>query len=295
MSERRVPPSADLPEARVGELHALYREGAAIEPDARLDQRILEAARADLAAHPAKPPRARVPWWKAWLKPVSVVAVAVLGLSLTWQISDQQERDRRQEIDSTEDQPKAPESASPGAAAPPPRLAALANKAQEPAVKQRAPATRSAPAEAPAATAPRAFPAQQESARSTIGAASGSVARPAPEPLPAPPPAAPSEKKNRSVETGEARAKDDGSVRGEAAAPASAPAKLEAARRADTSAAGANALEKSAGETVTPQAWLQQIRELRAAGREAEAAQSLSRFRTRYPDFVLPEDLKAPK
>jgi len=71
--------------------------------------------------------------------------------------------------------------------------------------------------------------------------------------------------------------------------------KREAARRAEPSAAKVDALGKDAAEAVTPQAWLQQIRDLRAAGDEAEAARSLSRFRDRYPDFVLPDDLKALK
>jgi hypothetical protein len=44
-------------------------------------------------------------------------------------------------------------------------------------------------------------------------------------------------------------------------------------------------------DAATPEAWLNRIRELRAAGRGAEAAQSLVRFRARYPDFALPDDL----
>ena len=296
MSERPVPPSADLPESRADELHALYREGAASEPDTLLDKRILAAARAELAAHLAKPSRARAPWWKAWLRPASAVAVAVLGLSVTWQVIDQQERDQRREIDSAHDQPAATDTTRQSLAVPPPQLAAPANKPQAPAVHERAPAGRPAPARAPATAAPRAFPAQEESAKREAGAASGLVAPPAPAPLPTPLEAAPAEKKNRSSDAGDARAKDaDGGLRSEAAAAASAPAKLDAARRADTPAAGANALEKSPAEPATPQAWLQQIRELRAAGHEAKAAQSLSRFRARYPDFVLPDDLKALK
>lgn len=291
MSQRSVPPGDRL-EAAGDELYALYREGATSEPDALLDQRILAAARAELTAHPAKPSRGRAPWWKAWLKPASVMAVAALGLSLTWQVIDQQERDRRQEIGDARDQPKALDRSGPDAAAPPPRLAAPANKPQAPAVNERAPAARPAPAPPPAAIGPRAFPAQEESAKRKDGAVSGLVAPSGPAPLPA----APAEKKNQSSDARDARAKkDDGDARSDAAAPASATAKLEAARRAETSAAGANALEKSAVEAATPQAWLQQIRELRAAGHEAEAAQSLARFRARFPDFALPDDLKALK
>jgi hypothetical protein len=57
-----------------------------------------------------------------------------------------------------------------------------------------------------------------------------------------------------------------------------------------SSAPAAKAL--AAPEAVSPEAWLQRIRDLRAAGRDAEAAQSITRFRQRYPDFPLPADLK---
>jgi hypothetical protein len=40
-----------------------------------------------------------------------------------------------------------------------------------------------------------------------------------------------------------------------------------------------------------PEPWLEEIRRLRAAGREAEAAAELADFRRRYPDFALPPDL----
>ncbi len=57
-----------------------------------------------------------------------------------------------------------------------------------------------------------------------------------------------------------------------------------------SSAPAAKALAER--EAASPEAWLQRIRELRAAGRETEAAQSLARFRQRYPDFPLPTDMK---
>jgi hypothetical protein len=40
----------------------------------------------------------------------------------------------------------------------------------------------------------------------------------------------------------------------------------------------------------TPEAWLEEIRRLRAQGRDAEAAMELAEFRKRHPDFVLPPD-----
>ena len=293
MTQRAVPPPADLPESTVSELHALYRADAVSEPSAVLDHSILAAARADLRAASASSASVPRPWWKAWLRPASVMAVAVLGLSLTWQVIDQQERDRRQEIGSVHDQPDAAAPADQGAVAQPPAAAAPADKALAPAARAAAPADLPARVQAQAAkpavaAEPRAFPAQEEAAKSKAGAASGSVTRETPAPSA---PAMPAEKKNLRSDEGDAREKTD---RSEAANTASggASGKLEARRRADGSAAEADALGKSADEVATPQAWLKQIRDLRTAGREAEAAQSLARFRVRYPDFVLPDDLK---
>ena len=48
-------------------------------------------------------------------------------------------------------------------------------------------------------------------------------------------------------------------------------------------------------DAEAPEDWFKRIRELRAAGRDAEAAQSLARFRLRYPDHVVPGDLVQPK
>ena len=57
-----------------------------------------------------------------------------------------------------------------------------------------------------------------------------------------------------------------------------------------SSAPAAKALTER--DALAPDVWLQGVRDLRAAGRDAEAVQSLARFRQRYPDFPLPADLK---
>lgn len=49
-------------------------------------------------------------------------------------------------------------------------------------------------------------------------------------------------------------------------------------------------LEQKAARS--PEAWLEEIRELRRAGREAEWREALARFRARYPDVPLPADLR---
>jgi hypothetical protein len=42
---------------------------------------------------------------------------------------------------------------------------------------------------------------------------------------------------------------------------------------------------------MTPESWIEHIRELRRTGKSVEAASELKNFRARYPDYVLPPDL----
>ncbi len=49
----------------------------------------------------------------------------------------------------------------------------------------------------------------------------------------------------------------------------------------------------SAADAATPEAWLKLIRDLRDANKLDEARASAKRFKTRHPDFRIPEDLKA--
>jgi len=45
-------------------------------------------------------------------------------------------------------------------------------------------------------------------------------------------------------------------------------------------------------ETRSPQAWLDDIRKLVKEGKSEEAGQEIARFKKRYPDYALPEDLR---
>jgi hypothetical protein len=72
-----------------------------------------------------------------------------------------------------------------------------------------------------------------------------------------------------------------------ALAPAPAPAMAPAGAAA--------AMRESTAKRVAPRpeiVWLDEIRSLRRQGREEEAARRLAEFRTAYPDYPLPEDLK---
>jgi len=181
----------------------------------------------------------------------------------------------------------------------PPPAAAPATSTQAPVVNTRVPApaeqaarVRVQAAKPAAHAAPLAFPEQESRARIKDNSASSSVERSTPVPAA---PAAPAEKKMRADET-DVRAKREPSD----ATPSGTGlplGKLDAGRRDQPPAAttAPDALGKATAEAAGPQDWVRQIRALRAAGRDAEAAQSLSRFRVRYPDFVLPDDLNALK
>lgn len=286
-----IPPGPEAPEPVVSELHALYREAARAEPGATLDRGILDAARAELEAGRAKKSRRPKPWWRVWLPVASAFAVALVGLSVTWRVMDEQERALRQEMkaaqgagESSVDTARSVAPAqSAGKAARLPRAPAPAaeeTRRPESAVAKDAPPAVAGPAPFPASAAPAAVP---------------------------PAPAEQTLKKIQRAEADEWRERRDAGAAADSAAPVRQAGKLEArslgvgAGSEATSEVlvkpGANVSAKSvagpqaAAEAANPEAWLAQIRDLRAAGRSAEAAQSLARFRARYPDFVLPEDL----
>lgn len=269
----------EVPESQVREQQALYREAAGEEPGPALDRRILDAVRADLAVTAASKARP-IPWWKGWLPAATALAAVVVGVSLTWRVMDEQERQMREEMQAA---PAASEAvrqpAADIAAAPAPARAGSSSPvpANAPVAPEKEVA---ATAQPPAAPEPRAF-----SAPAT----------------PAPTVALPMEveaKKATRPEVRETESRRDAVVQDAAPALSRSAPKLEAGRLgasneatgAVSSAPAAKALAER--DALPPEAWLQRIRELRAAGREAEAAQSLARFRQRYPDFPLPADLK---
>ena len=280
---------AELPESAVSELHALYREGAADEPDLLLDRRILEAARDGLNADQARKATNTTSWWKTWARPTSAIAVMVLGLSLTWNVIDEQERALRDGIISAENSPE------------------LAGKTNTADVRSEAAATVQAPlkdqapktlapmtekkqvSESQAVTTaePRSLPARQNSAASKAGAI-GSPAQPS---VAAD---APAVVRGRQAVATPAAPGIVAPVSPSAFAMPKAEAVSELAAKSMTKRMASPAMNKeadAANDLATPEAWLDQIRKLRASGRTAEAGQSLERFRKRYPGVVLPDDL----
>ncbi len=290
MTRSALPPGPAVPESTVSELHALYREAAQAEPDAMLDRKILDAARAGLRAAGATKARRRPPWWKNWLPAASALAIALVGLSVTWRVMDQQERDLRQEMKAAE---------------------GVRERSAE-TVGSAAPALRTADAPPRDATpvAQRGGRAESTTLKDAPPGVPEPAARPAPAaavPMTTTAPAVADEalKKSLRAEKEDLRERRDASAAtGAAPGLARQAGKLEAGSAAMGSsgandATAADLLAAPAAKSATapavdgasPEAWLKQIRELRAAGRGAEAAQSLTRFRARYPDFALPDDL----
>ena len=270
----------DVPASVVSELHALYQENAGAEPDLLLDRRILDAARAELQNDSLAKSQRRAPWWKAWLLPVSVAAVAVLGLSVSVRVMDEQERQLRETIEGSERAPAAVAKVLPAErpVVTKPSISAPESNAASPRLEsraaQRGPATME---ESRADKAPnaRVLPAQPDALRDEAVAAGAVAESVETARTPAPPMAAPAP----MATTKELKKRGDAEDQREAAL-ASTPNKAEA---------------KVADDAPTPEAWLKHVRELQASGRSTEAAQSLARLRARYPDFVLPDDLSSMK
>lgn len=275
MTRPTLPPGSEVPPSTVSALHALYHEAAGAEPGPMLDRSILDAARAELRVDSASRSRRPQPWWKGWLPATSALAVALVGLSVTWRVMDEQERHLHEETSAAR---TAAETADKAAPAQRPVEARSAINAQAPTAEKSCGAESAAAKDAPIGVAePAAMPAPAAPATMAPALADEAV------------------KKTRRAEMDEQRERRDaGAAMESAPGPARAAGKLEARRLGASGASAATAADsvaQPAADPATPEAWLQHIRELRTAGRSAEAAQSLARFRARYPDFVLPDDL----
>ncbi len=260
------------------QLSEAYRDADHPAPSPALDAAILDAARRAVAP----PPRRR---WFAWAAPLATTAVLVLGLSLLFTMQREAPETLRE---AAPPPPQAAREAAPPApaAAPADSVAKYAPDqarapapAEQPSVANRGLAE-SVPAPAPATPAP-ATPAR-ESATQEASAQAG--AAPAPRPFPAEMAAVP-QPAPASPPPAAAKASADLAERREAAA---APA-----RSAVPAASPGMARLKAASSAVEgPEPWLERIRQLVKEGRLEEARKSLEEWRRRYPDWVVPEDLK---
>ena len=272
------------------------------EPDAALDARILAAAHAALS--PAPPSKRR----RSWIVPLTAAASVSLAVGLAWQL---------QPPAGPQVAPASAEVAAQGAAgendqrvmnstsAPPPPSA---NVVQSRPVPMVSPARQAAPAADAAPIAREVAPAEPAAAPMFVPApppATPMVADVMPEAA-APPPAPPAPP--APVTTQGAMARSTAADAGASAVGAAMPAQAKRIRQNEAEAAAtldtvtseefAKAIDE---EDVPPatmdapaarDAWLRRIGELQQQGRIDDAKASLAEFRRRYPDAVLPPELR---
>lgn len=207
------------------------------------------------ASRAALAPARRRARWQAWTLPMGVAATLVLTVTLTLLVQREQEPPLGEAP-----LPRAPaaapqERAEPGAELP-------AKAAAPPAAKREA-VRREAEAPPPAPTPAASRPASQPPA-----VEQKALPAPVPEAVGAAEPARPAAAMRRQS----APAADAVEMRAK-----SAPLRKEAA---------------GAAAARTPEPWLEEIRQLKAQGREREAAEALAEFRQAYPDYRLPDDLR---
>jgi hypothetical protein len=250
------------------DLSRVYSEGAWPEPSRQIDEAILAASR--------RAARARHPILHRWGAPFALAATVVLGVTLALMVSEH-ESGRELKDFFRYSGPSAERSASgPKREAPP--AAAKTEAAPKPDLEPKAePAPAKRPAAPPAAAKSPASPAAQALRRADA---------------PSDPERA--DRVRRELEQLEEtrQARD--------AAPREFPARepqsqTEAASLPGTVASGPAAGLRGASSAPAaraPEAWLDDIRKLRAAGRTPEAERELAEFRKRYPEYRLPDDLR---
>jgi len=274
----------------------LARLGPHVEPSSALDARVLAAARAAAQA-PAVPSMVHRPRWPAV---AGLAASLVLVVGLAWRLRLQPEPPPA---------PRQPVAATPRTARPAPAISGSSGYATTPAGRPEAGREAGIAAQAPASEAkPPATPARAPVTAPPEAQAKVALATPKPMALPPPEPPPPPSPSPEVIL--------DSVQRARAAPPAPPPpatardpdAGVAANVEADTSEAGQ--ANDSAGlregdeptDEVPPataespavrDAWLQRIHGLVDAGDIAGARASLREFVRRYPDYPLPEDLRA--
>jgi hypothetical protein len=243
---------------RDNELSHIYKEGTWPEPSRQIDEAILSASR--------RAARARHPFVRRWAPPLALAATVVLTVSLVLSVYQDQPQTVSPPIPDGRSAPSVPTAEAP---AEKPKSVPAPQSAPAPAPKP-APA---APAVALKKEAPQATRADQtrreiqENLRERYQSSPPQELQPEarPEPMRAP-----------------LRANE---------APSPSPAQ-SAPRAAVGGAEGAISIRRTDVPERSPQAWLEDIRRLKAQGKPEEAGRELAEFRKRYPDYALPEDLR---
>jgi hypothetical protein len=269
------------PDLRDPHLDDAYRQVPGDEPPPALDERIRAAARRAVGAGPESLAARRQRSWAArWRVPLSVAATVVIAVTLTLMVREEEQR-ALQEIPA-----RAPVPVVPGAGenrAPPPaadegkRTDARPSPAAEPAAPAGATAPGAGAPQTPAAGA--AAPPAPKLEKRELRQQRLEEAKPAaasPPPAPAPAPAA-------------GRAEPQPS-----AVPQAAPRRDASPSLSRERALGdrpARETRSAPAPSRSPEEWIEEIRRLKAQGRDADAAAELAEFRRHHPEYPLPADL----
>ncbi len=262
-----------------------YRDVSRDEPPPRLDARIIESARREVA-QPAQRNGLRNPLRREWQVPASIAAVLVIAVSLGLIV-----RDNEPPLLPTESSRATPlptEEAKLAKPAPP----QLAMKAE---AKARIESDRESRPSRDRSDRPD----RQLLARAAPGSSqASSVTAPAIQEVPASPPAqgpAAAAPVPHVADALDAKAREHEQARAPEAASERAEKKAESAATFTKNTGALQALRKQDKAKQVPEAedWIHKIEDLLAAGKQAEAKDQLSALRARYPDYPLPERLQA--
>ena len=278
-------------ERRDEELCHIYRDAEGPRPPQRVDDNILAASQR-VASTVRRP--ARFGFSRRWGTPVALAATVLVTFTLALMVFE-----RQSGLDAIA--PKAPGAVRPAKVSPAeatraspaePKRVEAAGKSPPVEIQHAAPA---APIAQTAAPLDRAKQRTVETALSGERRATGQPAR-----VPAIPPGVEILRKSE-----EAKPLPDAQRVFEAQQPIR-PAQVPAAAPAP----GANTLRESASAVQgavsgltsrvavseakerTPEKWLEDIRKLKTEGKASEAERELAEFKKRYPDYILPEDLR---
>jgi hypothetical protein len=260
------------------QLAALYRAGADAAPPAHLDDAIRAAARREVAAGPR---RAGI---RRWTVPVSLAAVIVLSVSVVTMMREQgADRLESMVLPPVETAPPAPAATRQEEARPPaiavPEMSKKPTKPETPAPRRSPAPPLAAPAPAePVAPAPQVY-APPAAAMERGAAAAGSESR---------------------AKAAADMAREESAARRDSAAPRPLLRSVPAPMAADAASAGVAAQSAvPAGSLLwqdlvrePPEKWLQRIAELRRAGKTVDADTLVAEFRRRFPDELMPENLR---
>ena len=267
------PEDRDL-EKMSSEISERYRAGAQDEPPARLDAAVLAAARREV-----EHPRRR----RDWQMPASIAAMLVIGVSLVLIV-----RDNEPPLPSL-DQPAADEAKLARPAAP--QLAMKAQpKASVDSLREARPSReRSARPDREPATAAEGATTRENAVQENM--ASGTSAPPVPVPA-APVAMAPSAAgvtaPAEPVERERARIAESGDFSSSKKAEVLSNAAPQS-RRSDE----ASPKQKAEVAPAQPEDWLRRIEDLLRIGADADAREQLLRFRKQFPQYPLPQRLRA--